>query len=274
VTKINKEPGPTGGPVAKPEALASLDGAASQAAFVIGLLIIYGVGYLITPWATLGAVAVILSFIISPSSNAPKLDLSPRRLRHLSFGLLAVFLLIGFTQIISDIDESELTPQEAAEIRQSNLAEIRKLESELRATPPEMDLINRSLYARLTQLDPGNAKYAAKAQEYQALVDKRQYEADHPEESLEVIESRITRGGFGSVALLDVTIKNNAAFTIRDPVITCRMEGESGTVIHALSATAYAELKSGTTKRISKVNMGLMDAQAVSSNCSVTAANR
>lgn len=125
-------------------------------------------------------------------------------------------------------------------------------------------------------------KVKAKIREYEKLLDaklkaedlantkKRQDEekADavlHPANYLKIVSQSWHKGGFGSVALFDVTIQNNSAVTVGDIQLVARFNGESGTEVGSRflnSKTLNVILKPHQTRTFSEVNFGLVSDQA------------
>lgn len=249
----------------------------SQARFVLLLLAMYGICRLISPWTTLGAFLFCALMALVPKwiASDPKVSISAEAVKRLSLIMAGIFLLTGIMQITDYVDASEMTREEAAEIRRTNIVEIRKIEAELREIPTEADIMNRDRYSLLTKLDPGNATYAAKAQKYQAEVDRVEYLADHPVEALELVKSQwVSRTGFNRIAVMDFTIKNTAGWTIRDPIVTCHYFGNSGTAVSVVSDTIYEPIKSGETRSFRGRSLGFINgANARSASCSISGAN-
>ncbi|WP_261521711.1 hypothetical protein [Burkholderia multivorans] len=78
-----------------------------------------------------------------------------------------------------------------------------------------------------------------------------------------------TEGGFGSIMMLDMTIKNNSKFRIKDLVVSCESKANSGTVIDHNKRTVYEAIEPGEQKFVKRFNMGFINSQASKTACGI-----
>jgi len=78
------------------------------------------------------------------------------------------------------------------------------------------------------------------------------------------------KSGFGTVMLATFRLKNAGNIEILDPEITCIGHGASGTAIDRSVKIAYVRVPAHKTTVIRGLNMGLIDSQVTSEECSLT----
>lgn len=95
---------------------------------------------------------------------------------------------------------------------------------------------------------------------------------DTKESILEAIELdfKWQLGGFDTNMMVDFTITNNSAHTIKDIEVRCRHFAKSGTEIDSNRRTIYELFPKGQKKRVPDFNMGFIHSQAASSSCAIT----
>lgn len=76
-------------------------------------------------------------------------------------------------------------------------------------------------------------------------------------------------GGFGTVALVTITVVNANPFPVKDLKFRCEVHAKSGTGLGSLSHTVYDVVKADATRKLPEANMGLVDSQAASLSCAV-----
>ncbi len=79
-----------------------------------------------------------------------------------------------------------------------------------------------------------------------------------------------SKGGFDSIMMIDMTIKNNGKSDIKDFTVECEHSSNSGTKIDSNKRTVYEIIKAGETKSFKEFNMGFIHSQAKSSKCGIT----
>jgi len=89
-----------------------------------------------------------------------------------------------------------------------------------------------------------------------------------PVRDIDIKLNHWTRGGFGSVGMLDFTVKNmSTTVSYRDIHYRTRYAGESGTELHRNRGVLAIVLKPHETRRFRDVNDGLIPAQ--SATCAI-----
>jgi hypothetical protein len=78
-----------------------------------------------------------------------------------------------------------------------------------------------------------------------------------------------SKGGFGSILMLDITLTNKNTFAVKDIEIDCDGYGGSGTKIDHNNKTMYERLEPGETRTFKQFNMGFLNSQVSSSRCGV-----
>lgn len=78
-----------------------------------------------------------------------------------------------------------------------------------------------------------------------------------------------SKGGFNNIMMIDITIKNNSNYNIKDFTIKCDHSSNSGTKIDSNERIIYEIVKAGETKEMKEFNMGFIHSQATSSNCKI-----
>jgi hypothetical protein len=80
------------------------------------------------------------------------------------------------------------------------------------------------------------------------------------------------RGGFDTVAIVDLTVTNTGERGMKDIEITCRVSAESGTILSSIRHTLYIPLAPRESRRQRQVNLGFIHAQAARLGCDATSA--
>ena len=79
-----------------------------------------------------------------------------------------------------------------------------------------------------------------------------------------------SKGGFESIMMIDMTIKNNGDKDIKDFTVECEHSSNSGTKIDSNKREVYEIIKAGETRTFKEFNMGFIHSQAKSSSCGIT----
>ncbi|ENX60732.1 conserved hypothetical protein [Acinetobacter proteolyticus] len=92
------------------------------------------------------------------------------------------------------------------------------------------------------------------------------------EQALQDLEFKFdwSKGGFGNIMMIDMTIKNNGTKDIKDFTVECDHSSNSGTKIDSNKRVVYEVVKAGETKKMKEFNMGFIHSQAASSSCGIT----
>lgn len=85
--------------------------------------------------------------------------------------------------------------------------------------------------------------------------------------SVRVDVIRWTKGGFGTVALTDLRIKNGRDAPIRDIAISCQFFAPSGTMVGNTTQTVYRSVAAGKTISVKDLNLGFVHSQAIKMAC-------
>lgn len=74
----------------------------------------------------------------------------------------------------------------------------------------------------------------------------------------------------GGILVVNFTVQNKSAYTVKDLEITCRHAANSGTIIDSNVRTIYEIVNSHSKKRFPQFNMGFVNSQAARTACVVT----
>ena len=170
-------------------------------------------------------------------------------------------------------DERLRKEQEHLALLEKNQKEIVKLLSEVKSIPYEDFSRNLRYYTQLSKLDPGNIEYENKRSHYKEKLDELEKWKTNPSMALEISEFRWWTDGFGSIMMIDISIKNNAPFDIKDMTLKCRHSAASGREIDSNTREIFDIFPAGRTKKVSDFNMGFIDQQVKRSGCVVLNAN-
>lgn len=95
----------------------------------------------------------------------------------------------------------------------------------------------------------------------------------NPERSLTFAKISGQKGGFDTVLVLNGTIKNSSAYTMKDADIKCVLLGPSGTEVGIVRETLYEVFPAQQLKRFRELNMGFMGSSQVANfNCDIVGA--
>lgn len=118
-------------------------------------------------------------------------------------------------------------------------------------------------------LAPENREYARKRQEVAEKLATLEHLKEHPELGMVVEKVRPRRGGFGTLMLVDFTLRNDSLSDLKDFHITCVGKGRSGSDVDRNSIILYEFVSARRTRTIRDVNMGLVNPQVASTTCTV-----
>jgi hypothetical protein len=111
----------------------------------------------------------------------------------------------------------------------------------------------------------------------QAALDAEsaRYEATrNPATKMSVENMTWSIGGFGTVAVVTVTINNSNDFPVKDVGLECRFSGKSGTELSTVNHTIFDSLKAKSKRTFKEVNVGFINSQSARAGCSVETAKR
>lgn len=201
--------------------------------------------------------------------------------KHYGWGAAGAFVLMALTapstenstETASTSPDATISAADAQQLEKKNAAEIAKLKQEVTSVPSSDVDENLRIYTRLLDLAPANSDFATKKAEYEAKIAARARYADNPEEALEITDFDWSKGGFGSIMIIDrLSVRNDAPFPIKDFVVKCVHQGPSGTEMDRNSRRVYEIIPAGKTKTVRELNMGFIHSQAATSRCEITGA--
>lgn len=76
-------------------------------------------------------------------------------------------------------------------------------------------------------------------------------------------------GGFGSIPLLDFTIRNTGDHGVKDVKIRCYTKASSGTLLGQVEKTVYDVVPKHSVRDFTKINMGFANSQTDHLSCEV-----
>ena len=164
----------------------------------------------------------------------------------------------------------EPSPEEQRREEEKYRAEISKLRQEAAAVPTSDYEENERIYARLAELQPSDEDAKRKRDQYATKRRLAESYRINPEKALQITRMNWTKGGFGSIQLVSLTVKNDASFPIRDFELKCVHQGPSGTDMDRNIRTVYDRIPAGGSKYIREVNMGFIHPQVATSRCEIT----
>jgi hypothetical protein len=103
-------------------------------------------------------------------------------------------------------------------------------------------------------------------------VDVRQDATDNPEKYLKLSDTSASKSGFGTIVMLDGTVRNTSPIRLKDPMITCSLFSESDTNLGSVSQTFYKIIEPRGVVPFSELNMGFGDSNWEKYSCRVTRA--
>ncbi len=83
------------------------------------------------------------------------------------------------------------------------------------------------------------------------------------------VDAKWRKGGFGTVAVCDLTFKNDSDRTIKDVELLVRYSSESGVALGSHKEVIYSVVPAGETKSINEHAMGFVHQQAENASVSI-----
>jgi len=154
----------------------------------------------------------------------------------------------------------------------ANAPQIAKLERDLAQTPEWAIYDRQKVLRELVRLAPANERFARELVGAESAVYAAERNLETPHKNVSVVSSQWTLGGFGSVYLLDITLRNTGQFSVKDFEVFCRNYAASGTVLESSRGTILQSLKGGQTKRFRDINLGFVNPQVARSACEIVGA--
>ena len=150
---------------------------------------------------------------------------------------------------------------------------------------PILLVVNADGYVEgTTTIEVKNLKYdAERVAEEKAIEEKRLAEArakeqararmrSNPLEFIEMVDNNWYMGGFGSIPIHAITLKNKGEVSYKDIGIAITYSSKSDTLIDVGAHVIYDVLPAGKTKTFREINMGFMDGQAAKSRVEILSA--
>lgn len=95
-----------------------------------------------------------------------------------------------------------------------------------------------------------------------------------PWDNFEITKLEVLKGGFGAVAIADLTFRNGNAYPVKDALVACSFYGASGTKILERQTTVYETFPAKKSRTIKGVNVGFITEQVRSSLCRIVLVSR
>lgn len=80
------------------------------------------------------------------------------------------------------------------------------------------------------------------------------------------------KGGFGAVAVVSFTFKNNSTARVWDIQVSCAFYAKSGTRLGSRTMTIYETVEPGKSKRVKDLSFSFVDQQAANGGCEIVGA--
>ena len=93
-----------------------------------------------------------------------------------------------------------------------------------------------------------------------------------PHHYLKLVDGHAWNAEFGTVLMLSATVQNRAPIAIKNPVITCLLFGDTGSLVGSVSKTVSKVVPKGESIRFTDANMGVVVGRWQRLSCSVTSA--
>ena len=180
-----------------------------------------------------------------------------------------------------DKQQADIAARKAEELAAKSTAELAELKARAANASKLSNQDRYALFELLSQREPTNQEYKRKrddakvqwdAQMRQAAAAVRVAENIHtrPDDFLKLDRFSWRKGGFGSVMIMEITVRNVSPVTLKDFTVTCDDFSPSGTRIDTNTNTIYQSVKSGASRTIREVNMGFVHSQAHSTSCRIS----
>ncbi|GAU87017.1 hypothetical protein BIWAKO_06970 [Bosea sp. BIWAKO-01] len=76
-------------------------------------------------------------------------------------------------------------------------------------------------------------------------------------------------GGFGTMMLADLRVKNDNEFGVKDIRVECTTAGASGTALSSPSTVVYDTVPAGKAKLFRRVHLGSVNRQSKTAGCAI-----
>lgn len=127
----------------------------------------------------------------------------------------------------------------------------------------------RSIYSDLMVFDMKNADYAKKYKSISQQLEHDRVEQERPMELVTLKKIAWNSYNFRGLLRIDVVIKNDLSWPIKDLTLTCTMIAPSGTLLGQATRTIYEKIETKSEKSISNFDMGFVDPQGKLNGCTI-----
>lgn len=140
----------------------------------------------------------------------------------------------------------------------------------LKATPEPNLEEQKNIYSHLMALDMENVEYEKKFKSVMQQFERKRDEQERPITFVSLKSIAWNSYDFRGLLRIDVVIKNDLPWPVKDITVTCTMIAPSGTSIGQTSRTLYEKIGTKSEKSISGINMGFVNPQGKLNDCNVT----
>ncbi len=95
-----------------------------------------------------------------------------------------------------------------------------------------------------------------------------------PADGLKISAQSWRRGGFGSKALVTLTLRNDNDYAVGDIALVCAFSRPDGSVVTERRSTIHDAIKPKSRKTFARVHAGFVNITASRANCSLLSASR
>ena len=165
--------------------------------------------------------------------------------------------------------QPSLSPADAIAMEKRNEAKIREFIADEKTLPKRNYETRVDFWKEITAMAPANAEYSKKLAEAERNLAEVRYATQNPEQGMQVEKVDGRKAGFNNVLVIDITLRNDSLSNLKDFQISCESKGPSGSVLGVNDIVLYETVDARETQTFRKVNMGLLNQQAKSTQCEV-----
>lgn len=107
-----------------------------------------------------------------------------------------------------------------------------------------------------------------------AVASRSAFPEPKPGENVRIKSQNWRTGGFGTVAIANLTIENGNAYAVKDVKLACHYYAPSGTLLSTLYPTVYETIPAKGRKTMHNFSIGFVHSQAQKGGCQVASASR
>jgi hypothetical protein len=183
-------------------------------------------------------------------------------------GLVSVFAILFYYTLDRMREESEARAKAASAANKvavaAGFSDSVEMEAAKREGYPDATMWRAKLAER------NAARKRAEAERMAQLIE----ESRPATELMDLHSLNWEKGGFGSVAIVSLTITNKNTYPVRDIAISCQFDGNSGTTLSDLAYTIYDVVPAKGSKRFNKLNIGFINSQSARGGCHLATAKK